>query len=363
MPGEAFQFLDGLDFGAVVFALGDSPLPPSINDGDLDGDIYVCIWDPTLLAGITINAIDECLGEILSDDIVGTEIEVYDEDADEWLYANVMQKLNDNLYSVEVGPMNYKKEMTREEIYEGREYIVTVVGHRRGRCSKGKKTKSLVEFNVVVVSAERGDLAGASGDSKWWSVEDIREKYACPPNAIKKYLLDNRLLKNGDLPKMFVNWVNKYMEVVVPLEITKHRVKDKHIEVLCRYSDGDEQWIPMAEARGADHKLFLGAYANEKKLFGKPGWKGVDGLWLEEVVHLMCEEVRSHEISNLVPKLHGMWRKAFDALVLNHNDTIIWGRAYKNSLEIEKHGGKIKLPLHLYYILPKELQKFVEKID
>jgi hypothetical protein len=243
--------------------------------------------------------------------------------------------------------------MTREEIYEGREYILSVVGHRRGRCSKGKKTKSLVEFNLV----------WATGDITWWSVEEIREKYACPPDEIKKYLLDNRLLKNGDLPKMFVNWVNKYMEVVVPLEITKHRVMDKHIEVLCRYSDGDEQWIPMAEARGADYKRFLGAYANEKKLFGKPGWKGVDGLWLEEVVHLMCEEVRSHEISNLVPKLHGMWRKAFDALVLNHNDTIIWGRAYKNSLEIEKHGGKIKLPLHLYYILPKELRKFVEHFD
>lgn len=357
MTKEAFQHLDGLDFGAVVFALGERPLPPSINDGDLDGDIYVCIWDPNLLAGITINAIDECLGEILSDDLVGTGIQVYDKDADKgkgrWLDAMVMQKLNANLYSVEIGPMNNKKEMTREEIYEGREYISSVIGHRRGSCSKGKKTKSLVEFN----------LAWANGDSTWWSVEEIREKYACPPDEIKKYLLDNRLLKNGDLPKMFVNWVNKYMEVVVPLEITKHRGEDKHIEVLCRYSDGDKQWIPMAEARGADYKCFLGAYANKKKLFGKPGWKGADGLWLEEVVHLMCEEVRSHEISNLVQKLYGMWRKAFDVLVLNHNDTIIWGRAYKNSLEIEKHSGKIKLPLHLYNILPKDLHKYVELFD
>lgn len=354
MTEEAFQFLDSLDFGAVVFALGDSPLPPSINDGDLDGDLYVCIWDPNLLAGITINADDECLGEILSDDLVGTGIQVYDKDADKgkgkWFDAMVMQKLNANLYSVEIGPMNNIKEMTREEIFEGREYILSVVGHRRGRCSKGTKTKSVVEFN----------LAFATG-STWWSDEEIRLKYACPPDELKKYLLDNRLLKNDDLPKKFVNWVNQYMEVAVPLEITKHRVKDKHVQVLCRYSDGNDQWIPMAEARGADYKRFLGAYANEKKLFGKPGWKGVDGLWLEEVVDLMCgEEERSHEISNLVPKLYGMWGEAFKALGGNHNDTIIWGRAYKNSLEIEKHGGKIKLPLHLYYILPKDLRKFVE---
>jgi hypothetical protein len=70
---------------------------------------------------------------------------------------------------------------------------------------------------------------------------------------------------------------------------------------------------------------------------------------------LMCKEERLHEISNLVPKLHKMWREAFDTLVLNHNDTIIWGCTYKLSLESEKHGSKIKLPLHLYYILQKEL--------
>ena len=83
-------------------------------------------------------------------------------------------------------------------------------------------------------------------------------------------------------------------------------------------------------------------------------------MWLEELEDLMCKEVRSHEISKLLRKLHRMWRTAFKESGGNHNDTIIWGRAYKNSLEIEKHGGKIKLPLHLYYSLSKDLQKFVE---
>ena len=335
-----------------MFALGDNPLPPTISDGDLDGDIYFCIWDPNLLAGITINAIDECLGEILSDDVVGTEFLVKDEDTKAWHDALVMQKLDANLYSVEIGPKKNKKEMTREEIYDGKECILEVVGHRRSRCSKGKKTNSVVEFNVTL----------ASGESAWRSTEHIRQTYAAPPELVQLDLLDNRLLKNGDLPKSFVKWVSKTMKDVVPLEITNHRVKDKNIDVLCRYSDGDEVWIPMAEARGTDCKRFLGAYANEKKLFGKPGWKGVDGLWLEEVVNLMCKEVRSHEISNLVPKLHRMWIEAFDApdLGCNHNDTIIWGRAYKNSNEIEKHGGKIKLPLHLYHIIHEDLRKFVD---
>ena len=41
IPKEAFQSLDGLDFGAIVFPLGDSPP----NEGDLDGVLYHCICD------------------------------------------------------------------------------------------------------------------------------------------------------------------------------------------------------------------------------------------------------------------------------------------------------------------------------
>lgn len=37
MPREAFETLNELGFGAVVFALGDDPLPPKINDGKYHG--------------------------------------------------------------------------------------------------------------------------------------------------------------------------------------------------------------------------------------------------------------------------------------------------------------------------------------
>jgi hypothetical protein len=347
MPRETFQFLDGLDFGAVVFPLGDNPLPPTINDGDLDGDLYPCIWDQNLIAGMTINANDECLGEILSDDIVGLELIDAGED------AQVVQKIGDTLYRVAYGPKKNKfKEMTREEIFGEKDYqyISAVAGHRAGPCSKGKKSKSVVEFNLM----------WSRSGSEWQSTEDIRKNFATPPDTLRQYLLDNRLLKNDVLPKKFTKWANANIEEEPLVAIIKHRIKgDKSIEVLCRFSDGDEEWIPMAEARN-DCKRFLGAYAKKKKLFNKPGWEGVSGFWLEEVRDLMCKEVRSHEISNLVPRLNRLWRKAIDENGGNHNDTIFWGRAYKTSLEIEKHGGCIKLPLHLHLKLPKDLQKFVE---
>ena len=352
MPEKSFQFLESLDFGAVVFSLGVDPMPPTINDGDLDGDLYACIWDPLLLAGMTINANDECLGEILSDDIVGMDLKLGDND------AMVVQKLSNNSYMVVFGPkMNNNKVMTKEEILEGREYISAVVGHRVCRCmSNGKATKSL-GFDLTFSS-----VCSSSEETQWLSAKYILNNYASPPEKLCQYLLENRLLKKSvpPLPKKFVNWVNKHLEGEVLQEVIKHKTKrDGSIEVLCRYSDGDEQWVPMAEAM-VDCKRFLGAYAKRKKLFDKPGWEGVSSFWVEEVRDLMCKEVRSHEISNLVPNLNRLWRNAFDELGGNHNDTIIWGRAYKTSLEIEKHDGLIKLPLHLHRILPRDLQKFVE---
>ena len=348
MPKEAFQFLDGLDFGAVVFPLGDNPLPPTINDGDLDGDLYPCIWDQNLIAGMTTNVIDECLGDILSDDPVGHTLESVGENG-KVMHGRVMQKIGDNLYQVtfRLKKNEYTKEMTREEIYsEGTEYISAVVGHRAGR----KKSKSVVEFN----------LTWSNGETEWRSAENIHRIFATPPANLLQYLIDNRLLKNDVLPKQFIKWATDNMEVEVLVAIIEHRINgDGSIDVLCRYSDDDEQWTPMAEARD-DCKLFLGAYAKKKKLFNKPGWEGVSGFWLEEVRDLMCKEVRSHEISNLVPRLNRLWRKAIDENGGNHNDTIFWGRAYKTSLEIEKHGGCIKLPHHLHLKLPKDLQKFVE---
>jgi hypothetical protein len=49
---------------------------------------------------------------------------------------------------------------------------------------------------------------------------------------------------------------------------------------------------------------------------------------LEEICDLTCNEVKLHEISNLIPRLNGLWNKAFEALGGNRNNAIIWGRAY-----------------------------------
>ena len=76
----------------------------------------------------------------------------------------------------------------------------------------------------------------------------------------------------------------------------------------------------------------------------------------------MCgTQQRSNGINRLVSTLHGKLKGATQDLGCNHPDTESWGDAYKLSNEIEKHGGKLRLPFRLYRQLPDTLQKFVSK--
>ena len=44
---------------------------------------------------------------------------------------------------------------------------------------------------------------------------------------------------------------------------------------------------------------------------------------------------------------------------MNHEDKIAFGRAYKQSLDIVKHGGFAKLPFHLHDRIPNNLMRFI----
>lgn len=73
---KAFKFLSLLPFGMVVFPLGENPLPPQINDGDLDGDLYFALWDDEILRSISPNEAPVEI-ETLMDSLINTEF-LYD---------------------------------------------------------------------------------------------------------------------------------------------------------------------------------------------------------------------------------------------------------------------------------------------
>ena len=173
-------------------------------------------------------------------------------------------------------------------------------------------------------------------------------------------IMEKRLLETDILPENFSKWLSDHMDEEDVSDIISHKCdKNGKIKVLCRFGDGDEQWQTMEEAKEGCN-LFLGAYAKKNELYGQPGWKGVDSFWLKEVQNLMCKGNRSREISNLVSQLCAQYEHARDELGIDHDDTEVWGDAWKQSLEIEKHGRVIKLPLHLYNKLPQSCQKLVD---
>ncbi len=63
---EAFEFLNELPFGGIFFPLGEDPLPPKINSGDLDGDLYQCILDSILIGAVQFVDEDTNLGKIVN---------------------------------------------------------------------------------------------------------------------------------------------------------------------------------------------------------------------------------------------------------------------------------------------------------
>lgn len=342
---EAFQFLNELPFGAIVFALGAEPLPPRINDGDLDGDLYQCIWDSNLIEGIRNDEENINLGKTVYDDLIGTEFQhVY---AGNEYTSLVVKKLGGDLYHVATGPSKrVLVELTKQQITEGRDFIAEIVDFRaRGSSKLGQSVQFKCKWST--------------GGSEWFSLQRLRKDFGdSPPQKLKEYVLKNKLHKDGLLPNKFSMWITKSCGDSSVVQIIDHRRKKGTIEVLGLYDDGDKIWEDL-ELHKKESKIIVGAYAKKKNLFAQPGWEGVRNFWLEEVQHLMCENNRSMALSNLTPSLFSFWKKSFNDLGPNHDDTVIWGRAYKESNDIEKHGVVPKLPLHLYRQLSKKNRNYV----
>jgi len=347
MSEEAAEFFASISFGAIVFPLGDE-LPTKISDGDLDGDLYLGVWDEDVLKGISTDDIQNNAGVnfLSDDDVVGIEFK-YEINGTE-RNATVVQKIGENPdeYNVEVktqGEIAVIK-MTKQQIYDGKDFISKVVGHR----VKGKQKKyyATVEFNCV----------WENGANTWNSAEDLHKRHSGAPQELVEYVQKKDLLQSGYLRKNICKWIKEGCGDAVLLKITNHRTVDGNIEVCCLYDDGTEDWEPMKEVK-EDGKLILGAYAKEKHLFRQPGWKQANEYWFQEVHDVLCKQMRANEIDQLVTRVYANFEKAFDDLGPNHPETIIWGRAYKHSLEIEKHGGRITLPLYLFRTMSPKLRR------
>jgi len=347
---DMYAFLHSFPFGLVIFPLCESPLPPKMNDGDLDGDLYFALWDHQVVCNIIIDDDEDFIGvETLKDSLINIGFTLIKNE--EKYDGVVLRKLQENpdKYLVQ-GTRNNKTtkleyfELTRDEILDGRDLVRKVISHRMKGNGSSARTQLLIKWETDKES--------------WNSMPDIRKMFSTPPEAVMEYVLQHSLLGLKDC-----KWMKKFVGDSVLDEITEHRIVKGEIELHCRFDAGETEWISMKEMRNGDRedKLILGRYAMKNRLSQGRIWSSIRNIWLETVQDLLCKEHRANEIDVLAKSLYRKWDDSAkdEAKGPRDEETILWGRAYKQSLEIEKHGGKVDLPLELHYQISLQNRKHV----
>jgi len=151
----------------------------------------------------------------------------------------------------------------------------------------------------------------------------------------------------------------------------------------CVIADGDldgDDYFALWDERIMDHLLHSKSNLSKKSrkdLFNLALPRGVvhtvkkhaqptdsekpNRLWLSKAQDLMLDFSAQDSGSELVGKLYGLCRetsKMKDGTIDIYNkDAIAFGRAYKDSMDVQKHGGKINLPRHLHEKLRPALRE------
>lgn len=326
---DAFKFLAGLPFGAIVFPLGEPSLPARINSSDLDGDRFFYIWDEPIVNAAHHNYTDQDDDFIYKhDELVGTTIRCKGDGRKSHVGVILGKTEDGRKYLVEVESKPARKEVwTKEELLVGRTYMIRVIGHGM----KNNKTWFEIEWE--------------DGSKQKIFSSDIRKDFATPDFFLLEYVERNKLLNHKDC-----NWFKQHLEdrryTKTLCKILKHRRIGSVVEVYCEYDDGVLEWEPLDEHL-EESKLIVGKYARDHGLLRTNQWGVARTFWLEDVQECLIRN-RSYESNLLVAKVCGMWKKACEKLGPNSAESIILGRAYKKANELEKHDVTVKLPLELY---------------
>jgi len=339
MTDENWDHICSLSFGAVMFSSPSDEsavsLPESINNSDLDGDLFFCLWEPTLIDHVELTLRDDDVeaGAIKGDEgAVAAEEEECEEDDnnDELLGVHVPLRIDGNAcdgivtgkegekYVVEFG--DQKEIMSHEELTADKAIIEDVVGHR------GKGRNSEVEVLW-------------SGGKRSWQAFGLMKEEA--PDVVAEYALKNSLMgKRG------WQWTKDYLRDAEIIKIQSHRCDGNTLKVAALY-DGDTEPTWM-NAKDVDVDI-LATYVEENdiSLSDKP-WKWLEKSirkarkgWFAAAQERVSDVKRMAEYSRFVESLHRAHKKRGD---ITDQRSVYFGRAYKQALDIGKHGGRVSLP-------------------
>jgi hypothetical protein len=361
MTNEDWMLLSGLHFGIIVFAAPSSPgaraLPSQIAGGDLDGDLYFVLWDEDILSYLPPPSSDTSVAsaDVMEQEHSSPEDNDCDSDSDsnvDELLGSVFQVTRNgkscevyvfdrrgDAYMVNVGDENL--ELSRAQLTEmtaGLEQVVEVLDHCRMKSGH-------VQVSLKSIPSE-------GKTTEYWSNLKFEKKEI--PVMLAKYAKAKNLLQEKDWA-----WANKYIKDVGVVKIVGHRkCKGKSIQVEVLWTDKTETWEEITEMKESGHSDALVSYARENQLLRTGGWKWVTKDWFDTAQTTLVDALRLLEISQLTKALSKAHTDRGD---INESDSMVLGLAYKDSLNICKHGGKVTLPFHLRNkIKNKKLHKYIQ---
>mmetsp|Transcript_5833 Transcript_5833/g.7167 ORF Transcript_5833/g.7167 Transcript_5833/m.7167 type:complete len:1037 (-) Transcript_5833:125-3235(-) len=347
MNKNDWEMLCSIHFGVLIFATPKDPgvksIPETIADGDLDGDHYLICWDQDILSSIETASVDENTTTTLKNDpIVGI---TYQKKINGILInAKVVEAEDGGKYSVEIAGKQVS--MTHADIMDGRGLVKNIINHRR------KEHGWQVE------------ILWDNGVNEWQAVDTYLKKEL--PDLLTEYAINHGLQNERGW-----NWVNKHIQYAEVSKIIGHCYRGKSMELEELYDDGTIDQVLMSRARlvyDQREKDILFEYAQDKNLLNTQGFlwlkknsKQKAENWFENVQNSMGDLNRLNDYNKLTTQLHTALKNIRNSRNIGNDDIVELGRSYKQSLDIQKHGGKVKIPLHLRNeIKEKKLHKYLD---
>ena len=337
MSSSSWQFLCNLPFGMLVFGKpkrGLPPIPERVGEGDLDGDLYVIMWSKDILSHI-VSESDKNIS-VEKDDLVGSELTFNGKP------AIICRKISGN-YELQTGTgAELSTELVPvDEILKEYDFLEEILDHR-------KNEKGQIEIKI-----------------KWklqqdptWDVMIYRKMQF--GSEIAEYARKNNLLEDKHW-----RWAKSQVFEAEMTGILDHREVKDGIQVEVIWQDGLTSWCSLDEIK-EDATSFLVTYAKEKKLQDTHGWtwvkkhlKAMKNEWFEKVQELLSDVKQMREHDQLTTSLCGRYKKCLKNNEIENAED--FGKAFKESIDIRKHDGKVNLPIHLQLRLKKRsLEKYFD---
>lgn len=256
------------------------------------------------------------------DEIIGTVFTTKEFANGKLQQAEVIGDAGNGNFFVKCGEV--ESVMSKDEILQGRSIVEEIVGHQ----GRGGSIQVIVKWKSHPLTSRE------------------------PLSSLKRQIPE-KLAEYADHHNLTTlhgwTWTQKYFSTTEVVGIESHTGSGKKIKLTIRFDDGSIDTEPMHELM-KDSKDLLAQYCQDKGLSKAKGWEWVSRYmvdrkkdWFSRVQTYLTDVMKLCDFDRLTSKLHGLFKHEQNA-----EYRTAFGQAYKESIDIRKHGGKVHLPIALH---------------